>query len=153
MPLVSAICTQCGSMIKVDDTHEANICCCCGTAIVTEKAIKKYIQNKTNSNNFTSAPIKANINNELEQLISAAKTFQQLGEYENAFNKYSQITREYPQDGRGWLGCIYTWYDGELIKNIPSQNSADWINREHVERWIKNASLLVDKDTMNIFFY
>lgn len=42
MPLVPAICTQCGAQIEVDNTHEAGICKNCGTAFITEKAINNY---------------------------------------------------------------------------------------------------------------
>lgn len=47
MPLVPAICTQCGAQIEVDDTYEAGICKHCGTAFITEKAINNY--NVTNN--------------------------------------------------------------------------------------------------------
>lgn len=47
MPLVPAICTQCGAQIEVDDTHEAGVCKYCGTAFITEKAINNY--NVTNN--------------------------------------------------------------------------------------------------------
>lgn len=42
MPLVPAICTQCGAQIEVDDMKEAGICRYCGTAFITEKAISNY---------------------------------------------------------------------------------------------------------------
>ena len=53
MPLVPAVCTQCGAQIEVDDTHEAGVCKHCGTAFVTEKAICNYnnIYNITNNIN------------------------------------------------------------------------------------------------------
>lgn len=47
MPLVPAICTQCGAQIEVDNTHEAGVCKYCGTAYITEKAINNY--NVTNN--------------------------------------------------------------------------------------------------------
>ena len=42
MPLVPAICTQCGTQIEVDNTHEASVCKHCRTAFITEKAINEY---------------------------------------------------------------------------------------------------------------
>ena len=37
MPLVPAVCTQCGAPIEVDNAKEAGICPHCGTAFITEK--------------------------------------------------------------------------------------------------------------------
>ena len=42
MPLVPAICPQCGGTIEVDNTREAGICKYCGTPFITEKAINNY---------------------------------------------------------------------------------------------------------------
>ena len=47
MPLVAAICTQCGANLEVDDSKEAGICKYCGTAFITEKAISNYMINNT----------------------------------------------------------------------------------------------------------
>ena len=41
MGFVAAKCTECGANIEVDETKDAGICEYCGTAFVTEKAIKK----------------------------------------------------------------------------------------------------------------
>lgn len=57
MPLVPAICTQCGAQIQVDDTQEAGICKHCGTAFITEKAINNYNTYVTNNNNFAGANV------------------------------------------------------------------------------------------------
>jgi hypothetical protein len=57
MPLVPAICTQCGAQIEVDNTHEAGICKHCGTAFVTEKAINNYNTHVINNNNFAGANV------------------------------------------------------------------------------------------------
>lgn len=42
MLLVSAICTQCGAVLKVDAAKDAAICQHCGAAFVVEKAINAY---------------------------------------------------------------------------------------------------------------
>ncbi len=57
MPLVPAICPQCGAQIEVDNTHEAGICTHCGTAFVTEKAINNQNIHITNNNNFAGTNI------------------------------------------------------------------------------------------------
>ena len=53
MPLVPAICTQCGAPIEVDSTKEAGICPHCGTAFITEKAITQYVTNHVTNTNVT----------------------------------------------------------------------------------------------------
>ena len=51
MPLVPALCPQCGASIKVDNSKNACICEYCGTALITEKAINNYnITNNVNVN-------------------------------------------------------------------------------------------------------
>lgn len=50
MPLVPALCTQCGSKLEIDSTQEAAICPFCKTPFVTENAINNY--NTTNVTNI-----------------------------------------------------------------------------------------------------
>lgn len=111
MPLVPAICTQCGANIEVDNTHEAGICKFCGTAFITEKAINNYMTNITNNivnkNNFAGANVVFQNNSEsIEKLIENANTLIKLREYNKAKNTYHEITSKYPMDYRGWLGII-----------------------------------------------
>ena len=47
MPFVSAICTNCGATLKVDNSKDASICEFCGTPFIVEKAINNY--NTTNN--------------------------------------------------------------------------------------------------------
>lgn len=46
MPLVSATCPKCGSVLEVDSDQEAAVCPACGTPYIVEKAINYY--NTTN---------------------------------------------------------------------------------------------------------
>lgn len=148
VPLVPAICTQCGAQIEVDNTHEAGICKHCGTAFITEKAINKYTTNIINNNNFAGANINMNIVGELEQLVSAAQGFQRLGEYDKALEIYETIIEKYPQDARGWVGCISTFRNGEIFKGEPSEWwDADFFEEETMSRWFKNACILADVET------
>lgn len=148
MPLVPAICTQCEAQIEVDNTYEAGICKHCGTAFITEKAINKYTVYTTN-NNIAGSNISVNINNELEQLIDAAEGFQRLVEYDNAFQKYKIVIDKYPQDIRGWIGCLYNWKDGEFQKEVPSECEATWLDKEPYIRWLRNACALADDNIRN----
>ena len=54
MGIVSAKCPQCGANLNVDSAKDAGICPSCGTAFITEKAIRNYItHNTTNIENQT----------------------------------------------------------------------------------------------------
>ena len=53
MPLVPAVCTQCGSPIQVDDSKEAGICPHCGTAFITEKVVNNYVTNHVSNTTVT----------------------------------------------------------------------------------------------------
>ena len=86
MALVPAICSQCGGKILVDDSHEAGICELCGTAFITEKAIKTY-QTTVNIDNATinvSGPDPSN-------LLQRAKAYEESGEQEKANGSFLKI--------------------------------------------------------------
>lgn len=146
MALIPAICTQCGAQIRVDDTHEAGICQHCGTAFITEKVIKKYSIYNINNNNFVGANINMNLENELEKLICAADGFYKLKEYDNALSIYERITEEYPQDVRGWVGCVNNYMRGEFCRDIPICWEYSWIDIQPFSRWLNNAYILSDKN-------
>lgn len=122
MAFVAAICTQCGAQIEMDDTYETGICKHCGTTFVVDKAA-----------------------NELEQRIRMAEGLQQLGEYDNALEKYQKITEKYPQDVRGWLGCVQNYSEGAFIKE-PGGWDAEWLDKEPFSVWYQKAYLLADDD-------
>lgn len=88
MPLVPAQCTQCGAIVKVDDTKEANICHYCGTAFVTEKAINNY--HITNNMNISNATI--NVSGlSAENLLLRAEQFEAQGDFEKAKEYYNRV--------------------------------------------------------------
>lgn len=145
MPLVPAICTQCGAQIEVDNTHEAGICKHCGTAFITEKAINNY--NTHITNNFAGATVHMHEESELERLISAADTFRNLGDNKSAAQNYKEAFTKYPQDARGWVGYIYT---SEEFTDFFSLRpfSKEGVNLSlHEHRIFKTACLLADSQT------
>lgn len=88
MPLVPAQCTQCGAIVKVDDTKDANICHYCGTAFVTEKAINNY--HITNNMNISNATI--NVSGvSAENLLLRAEQFEGQGDYTKAKEYYNRV--------------------------------------------------------------
>ncbi len=105
MALVPARCTQCGGNIEVDNTKEAGICKYCGTAFITEKVVNNYNSYVTNNINIEHA----NIINEAigaDELYSKAITFSKLGEKVKALKVFEELINKFPNDYRGWLGCV-----------------------------------------------
>lgn len=80
MPLVPAICTQCGANIEVDNTHEAGVCKYCGTAFITEKVINNYTTNITNNNTFVGATVNI-ADKRAESMIAMLKKNLKKGEW------------------------------------------------------------------------
>lgn len=141
MPLVPAICTQCGAQIEVDNTHEAGICRHCGTAFITEKAINNYTTHVTN--NFVGATVHMQAESELERLITAADTFRRLGDGKAEVN-YKEAMNKYPQDPRGWVGYIYTSY---VFKDFFQEVPSAWDTQLLEHHIFKTACQLTDPQT------
>ena len=99
MPLVPAICTQCGAPIEVDNAKEAGICPHCGTAFITEKAINNYITQHVSSTSVSQTIVK-NIygreKTEAEEYVARGLSFLGLGEHGNAENCFAQAVEAAP---------------------------------------------------------
>ena len=122
MPLVKAICTNCGGKLEVDNNMEAAICPFCGTAYIVEKAIQKYnidsvhadtIYFINNGNDFGK-----------EQLLKSAETHRKLGNTKEAYEIYADFVKKFPDDERGWYGYTLVTLKSffESIVGLP-QNS------------------------------
>lgn len=99
MPLVPAICTQCGSPIEVDNAKEAGICPHCGTAFITEKVVNNYVTNHV-SNTTVSQTIVKNIygreKTEAEEYVARGLSFLGLGEYLEAAKCFQSAVNSEP---------------------------------------------------------
>lgn len=91
MPIVPALCTQCGANLSIDSTLEKGICPFCNTSFLIEKAIQYYI-------NSTS--------DEIENLVKSANAFLKMKDYSSAENRFHRICGLYPYDYRGWWGIL-----------------------------------------------
>ena len=102
MPIVPAQCTNCGGLLQIDSSKDAAICPFCGTPYIVEKAINNYrVNNKYEIHN-------AQINvfgEDIEKMVADADALlYQLGETDQAFEKYKEISERHPRDYRGWWG-------------------------------------------------
>lgn len=104
MPLVNAKCTNCGAPLIVDNTKEAAICQYCGSAFIVEQAINNYNYYVTNNINADKVIITGKGDAEKERLLKNAETYERFKDYDKATQTYRQITEDYPNDYRGWLG-------------------------------------------------
>ena len=82
MSFLEAKCTQCGAFITVDDTKDAGVCEYCGTAFVTEKAIKYYNEGFLYTD-ATQSMAK-------EEVVDSGKVF--IGNVEVTSEELSQVT-------------------------------------------------------------
>ncbi len=107
MPLVPAICTQCGSKLSVDISKEAAICPYCRTPFVTENAINNYNTNYTTNVEHLHADI-VNLNDDksIGSRVKSGETFIKLDDYEAAERIFKELTVNCPYDYRGWWGLI-----------------------------------------------
>lgn len=107
MPLVPALCTQCGSKLEIDSSQEAAVCPYCHTPFVTEKAINNYnTTNVTNIENLHADVVNVTDEFSIENRIKAGNTFLNLGEYGKAGNVFHELSQDCPYDYRGWIGLI-----------------------------------------------
>ena len=104
MPLVNAKCTNCGATLKVDDRQDAAVCEYCGSAYIVEKAIQNYNYYVTNNINADNVFITGKGEAEKERLLKNAETNERFKDYQKATQIYSQVTEDYPNEYRGWLG-------------------------------------------------
>ena len=144
MPLVPAICTQCGAQIEVDNTHAAGVCKHCGTAFITEKAINNY--NTTVNNNFDGANVTFNVESELERELKAIEALIKLNQNKDAEEKAFRLTQKYPHEARAWLWSarLFEHYLYEYLEQNPNWNSLEYCDGDAAATSIKNAYALGD---------
>lgn len=130
MPFTPAKCTNCGADLEVDASKEAAICPYCQTAYIVEKAINNY--NQTNTVYANKVDISAKGDAEKERLLKNAETYKKLGNISEAKRILESVTKDYPDDYRGWYGLAtievneyYNYIDSELLKYRNRSDSDD----------------------------
>ena len=108
MPLVPAVCTQCGAPIEVDNAKEAGICPHCGTAFITEKAINNYITQHVSSTSVNQTIVKniyGSEKTEAEEYVARGLSFLGLGEYGNAETALRRRSKRRPGTSKTTSCC------------------------------------------------
>lgn len=107
MPLVPAICTQCGARLEVDPNCEAAICKYCNTPFITEKAINNYNTTYvTNIGHLHADVVHINDDSSRYSRVKSGETFLKFNDYTSAEEVFSKLTKECPYDYRGWWGLV-----------------------------------------------
>ena len=120
-----AICTQCGAPIEVDETKEAGICPCCGTAFITEKAINNYVTNTVhNINNNVTKIIMGHEKDEGRDFYERGLTFLKLRDFSSAQNAFLQAAKLSPEKAEYWFLVFYAETEG-FVRGVRSMETFD----------------------------
>lgn len=110
MPLVPAICTQCGARLEVDPNCEAAICKYCNTPFITEKAINNYNTTYvTNIGHLHADVVHINDDSSRDSRVKSGEAFLKFNDYTSAEEVFSKLTKECPYDYRGWWGLVQVY--------------------------------------------
>ncbi len=126
MPLVPAICPQCGGKINVDNAQKAAVCIFCGTPFIVQEAIENH--NHYTVNQFgEGANVTINEGTSRERYLSNGNTALRLRNYDLALDTFQKFTRDYPQAYEAWWGLILstTQHFSNLAEG--SQRTNQWM--------------------------
>lgn len=99
MKLVSAMCPNCGAKLELDENMEKGFCMYCGSQIIVQDAVQKYkveISGRISVEGILSA----------EDFAKNGDTLVSIGNYQQAYDSYKELSEKYPDDYRGWWGMI-----------------------------------------------
>lgn len=102
MALVPAKCTQCGSVLKVEDTHDAAICEYCKTPFIIEKAVNIY---HTVADGASDQIL---IKNAIEMMDI---------DIEEAIVSFKDALKISPNEWKAWKGLYDCWYKRIVSKH------------------------------------
>ncbi len=106
MALVSAKCTQCGAMLKVDDSLEAAVCEYCGAAYIVEKAINNYNTTIINNNHYDGATINVASEN-VPALLKRTELFLEDGDWKNVDLYCERVLDQEPENASAYLYKLF----------------------------------------------
>lgn len=99
MKLVSAMCPNCGAQLELDENMEKGFCMYCGSQILVQDAVQKYkieLSGRVSVEGILSA----------EDLAKNGETFMKIGNIQQAYEAFSELSTKYPDDFRGWWGLV-----------------------------------------------
>ena len=147
MPLVPALCTQCGSKLEIDSSQEAAVCPYCHTPFVTEKAINNYnTTNVTNIGNLHADVVNVSDDQSRDNRVKSGETFIKMNDYASAQKIFSKLTEECPYDYRGWWGLIQVYSENFTDMGI---NRTALLNIETIYSKACTVATAEEKDNMN----
>lgn len=147
MPIVPAICTQCGAQLDVDDSKEAAVCPYCNTAFIVEKAINNYYNTYvTNIGSIHANNVYFSGDQKLEEHLRSGVAFLRLTNYKSAKEVFQKVTEDYPYDYRGWYG---------LIRTITKEFTEQCISRgdmQEIQDLLKKIEVVASEEQKNKVF-
>ena len=103
MPLVKAVCTNCGGSLDVDSSQKAAICPHCKQAYVVEEAINNYT---THVEHLHAENVTINDDRTAAARLEAGEANLKLKHWPEAEKVFIEVCDLTPQDYRGWWGRI-----------------------------------------------
>lgn len=147
MPIVPAICTQCGAQLNVEDSKEAAVCPNCNTAFIVEKAINNYHNTYvTNIGSIHANNVYFSGDQKLEEHLRSGVAFLRLANYKSAKEVFQRVTEDYPYDYRGWYG---------LIRTITKEFTEQCISRgdmQEIQDLLRKIEVVASKEQKNKVF-
>lgn len=99
MKLVSAMCPNCGAQLELDENMEKGFCMYCGSQIIVQDAVQKYkieLSGRVSVEGILSA----------EDFAKNGDTFMSIGNIQQAYEAFRELSTKYPDDFRGWWGLV-----------------------------------------------
>lgn len=103
MPLVKAVCTNCGGSLEVDSSQKAAICPHCKQAYIVEEAINNYV---THIEHLHAENVTINDDRTAAARLEAGEADLKLKHWPEAEKVFKEVCDLTPQDYRGWWGRI-----------------------------------------------
>lgn len=110
-------CKNCGGTEIIMKDNGKFICSSCGVTYEKEQIDKMRVSvdGKVEVDGIAS----------LDKLLKNGNTYLSLGEYEKARKVFNQISREYPEDYRGWEGIMKASLSMDVVPNLNVLNNLE----------------------------
>ena len=124
-------CPYCNGEINI----KTNICSYCNSHFITDE-INQMIYGKMETKDSKII--------EKESLINAAETHLKMHNYSDARFIYDKITRDYPQDYRGWMGSVISHTQNYTLVGLENYLSLDELQK-YVDNALMTAPVEIQK--------